>query len=55
MEAGYKRYYLANTLNFLLRKCNKKVYAYGSEYTVNGYVQESLLYTVLLRLINKGE
>jgi hypothetical protein len=55
MENGYKRYYLANTLNCLLRKCNKKVYAYGSEYTVNGYVQESLLYTVLLRLINKGE
>ena len=55
MENKYKKYYLANTLNCLIRKCNKKIYAYGSEYTVNGYVQESLLYTVLLRLINKGE
>ena len=26
-----------------------------SEYTVNGYIQESILYSLLLKLIDKGD
>ena len=33
----------------------KEVYAYKSEYTVNGYIQESILYSILLKLVSKGD
>ena len=54
MEEDYKRYYLFNTIYNLLINTDK-VYAYKSEYTVNGYIQESILYSLLLKLIDKGD
>lgn len=54
MEECYKKYYLYNTVYNLLLNA-EKVYAYKSEYTVNGYIQESILYSLLLKLIDKGE
>ena len=52
MEEGYKKYYLYNMIyNILLS--SKNVYAYKSEYTVNGYIQESILYSLLLKLVDK--
>ncbi|MGX4601015.1 hypothetical protein [Faecalimicrobium sp. JNUCC 81] len=54
MEEGYKRYYLYNMIYNLLKNA-KRVYAYKSEYTVNGYIQESILYSLLLKILDKGE
>ncbi|MGO1041417.1 hypothetical protein ACTPEO_01660 [Clostridioides difficile] len=54
MEEYYKKYYLYNTIYNLLLSA-KKVYAYKSEYTINGYIQESMLYSVLLKLSHKGD
>lgn len=54
MEEDYKKYYLYNTIYNLLIN-TKKVYAYKSEYTVNGYIQESILYSILLKMLDKGE
>lgn len=54
VEEFYKEYYLNNTIyNFLLN--TEKVYAYKSEYTVNGYIQEGSLYGLILKLIDKGD
>lgn len=52
MEENYKKYYLYNMIYNILLSA-KNVYAYKSEYTVNGYIQESILYSLLLKLINK--
>ena len=54
MEEDYKRYYLFNTIYNLLINTDK-IYAYKSEYTINGYIQESILYSLLLKLIDKGD
>ena len=54
MEEHYKKYYLYNMIYNLLINA-KKVYAYKSEYTVNGYIQESILYSLLLKILDKGE
>ena len=54
MEEYYKKYYLYNMIYNLLLDA-KEVYAYKSEYSVNGYIQESILYSVLLKLVSKGE
>lgn len=54
IEEGYKRYYLYNMVYNLLKNA-KRVYAYKSEYTVNGYIQESILYSLLLKILDKGE
>lgn len=54
IEEFYKEYYLYNTVYNLLLN-TKKVYAYKSEYTVNGYIQEGLLYSLILKLITKGD
>ncbi|MCC0659922.1 MULTISPECIES: hypothetical protein [unclassified Clostridioides] len=54
MEEYYKKYYLYNTIYNLLLSANK-VYAYKSEYTINGYIQESMLYSILLKLSHKGD
>ena len=48
MEEYYKKYYLYNLIYNLLINA-KEVYAYKSEYTVNGYIQESILYSILLK------
>lgn len=53
MEESYKKYYLYNMIYTLLSNC-KKVYAFKSEYTVNGYIQESILYSLLLKISDKG-
>lgn len=50
VEDYYKKYYLYNTIYNLLIK-SKEVYAYKSEYTVNGYMQESMLYGLLLKIL----
>ncbi|RDY25960.1 hypothetical protein CHL78_015555 [Romboutsia weinsteinii] len=52
MEEGYKKYYLNNMIYNILLSA-KSVYAYKSEYTVNGYIQESILYSLLLKLVDK--
>lgn len=54
VEEFYKEYYLNNTIYNLLLN-TEKVYAYKSEYTVNGYIQEGSLYGVILKLIDKGD
>ena len=53
IEQFYKEYYLNNTIYNLLLNV-KKVYAYKSEYTVNGYIQEGSLYGLILKLMSKG-
>ena len=54
MEEYYKKYYLYNMIYNLLIS-SKKIYAYKSEYSVNGYIQESILYSILLKLVSKGD
>lgn len=54
VEEFYKEYYLNNTIYNLLLN-TEKVYAYKSEYTVNGYIQEGSLYGLILKLIDKGD
>lgn len=54
IEDDYKKYYLYNTVYNLLKSC-EKVYAYKSDYSINGYLQESGLYSLVLRLIDKGD
>lgn len=54
VEEFYKEYYLNNTIYNLLLNA-EKVYAYKSEYTVNGYIQEGSLYRLILKLIDKGD
>ena len=53
MEESYKKYYLYNMIYNLVNNA-KEVYAFKSEYTVNGYIQESILYSLLLKLLNRG-
>ena len=53
MEESFKKYYLYNMIYCLLENA-KNVYAYKSDYTVNGYIQESILYGILLKLLDKG-
>ncbi len=52
MEENYKKYYLYNMIYNLLDSATN-VYAYKSDYTVNGYMQESILYGLILKLLNK--
>ena len=52
MEENYKRYYLYNMIYNLLDSATN-VYAYKSDYTINGYMQESILYGLILKLLNK--
>lgn len=52
MEENYKKYYLYNMIYNLLDSATN-VYAYKSDYTVNGYMQESILYSLILKLLNK--
>ncbi len=54
MEEYYKKYYLYNMIYNLIIGA-KEVYAYKSDYTVNGYIQESILYSILLKLVSKGD
>ncbi|WP_394866387.1 hypothetical protein [Paraclostridium bifermentans] len=54
VEEFYKEYYLNNTIYNLILNA-EKVYAYKSEYTVNGYIQEGSLYGLILKLIDKGD
>ncbi|MDY5211231.1 UvrD-helicase domain-containing protein [Intestinibacter sp.] len=53
MEESYKKYYLYNTVYNLLKNA-KNVYAYKSDYSINGYIQEGGLYGLILRLTNRG-
>jgi len=54
MEDTNKKYYLYNLIYNLLLN-SEKIYAFKSEYSVNGFMQESMLYGLLLRLLDKGE
>ncbi|WP_270941484.1 hypothetical protein [Romboutsia lituseburensis] len=54
MEEQYKKYYLYNMVYNLLLGATT-VYAYKSEYTVNGYIQESILYSLILKMLDKGD
>lgn len=54
MEEEYKKYYLYNTVYNLMKSC-EEIYAYKSDYSINGYMQESGLYSLVLRLIDKGD
>lgn len=54
MEGKNKRYYLYNLIYNLLLN-SEEVHAFKSEYSVNGFMQESILYGLLLKLLDKGE
>ena len=54
MEERNKKYYLYNLIYNLLLN-SERVYAFKSEYSVNGFMQESMLYGLLLKLLDKGE
>lgn len=54
MEENYKKYYLYNLIYNLLIN-SEEVYAFKSDYSVNGFMQESMMYGFLLRLLDKGE
>ena len=49
----YKKYYMYNTVYNLLKNA-ENIYAYKSEYSINGYIQEGGLYSTILRLIDRG-
>ena len=53
MEESYKKYYLYNMIYNLMSNA-KEVHSFKSEYTVNRYIQESILYSLLLKLLNRG-
>ena len=42
-----------NTVYNLLKNA-ENIYAYKSEYSINGYIQEGGLYSTILRLIDRG-
>lgn len=54
MEESCKKYYLYNLIYSLMVNA-KEIYAYKSEYTVNGYIQESILYSLLLKILDKED
>ena len=54
MEENYKRYYLYNLVYNLLLN-SEEIYAFKSEYSVNGFMQESMMYGLLLKLLDKGD
>ena len=54
MEENHKKYYLYNLIYNLLIN-SEEVYAFKSDYSVNGFMQESMMYGLLLRLLDKGE
>ncbi|HBF6539264.1 TPA: hypothetical protein KOT37_001747, partial [Clostridioides difficile] len=54
IEEYYKKYYLYNTVYNLLLNA-KKIYAFKSEYAINGYIQDSILYSILLKISHKGD
>ena len=45
MEENYKKYYLYNLIYNLLIN-SEEVYAFKSDYSVNGFMQESMMYTL---------
>ena len=47
MEENYKKYYLYNLIYNLLIN-SEEVYAFKSDYSVNGFMQESMMYTLSL-------
>ena len=49
-----KKYYLYNLIYNLLLNSDE-IYAFKSEYSVNGFMQESMLYGILLKLLDKGD
>ncbi len=53
IEESYKKYYLYNTVYNLLKHA-QNVYSYKSDYSINGYIQEGGLYSLILRLIDRG-
>lgn len=53
IEETYKKYYMNNTVYNLLKNA-ENIYAYKSEYSINGYIQEGGLYSTILRLIDRG-
>ena len=54
MEDKNKKYYLYHLIYNLLHD-SEEIYAFKSEYSVNGFMQESMLYGLLLKLLDKGE
>ena len=53
IEETYKKYYMYNTVYNLLKNA-ENIYAYKSEYSINGYIHEGGLYSTILRLIDRG-
>ena len=53
IEETYKKYYMYNTVYNVLKNA-ENIYAYKSEYSINGYIQEGGLYSTILRLIERG-
>lgn len=53
IEENHKKYYMYNTVYNLLKNA-ENIYAYKSEYSINGYIQEGGLYSTILRIIDRG-
>lgn len=53
-EENIKKYYMNNQLYSLL-SLSEEVYAFKSDYSINGYLQESLMYTMIINLMDKDE
>ncbi|WP_300282293.1 hypothetical protein [Peptacetobacter sp.] len=53
-EENIKKYYMNNQLYSLLSS-SEEVYVFKSDYSINGYLQESLMYTRIINLMDKDE
>lgn len=54
IEESFKNYYLFNMI-YNVAKSAKDIYAFKSEYSVNGYVQESYLHGILMKIMSGKE
>lgn len=53
-EEKLKKYYMNNLLYSLLDSA-EEVYAFKSDYSLNGYLSESMMYTSIINLMNREE
>lgn len=49
MDSYYKEYYLRNIIYSIFKTC-EKIYAYKSDYSIGGFIQDNSFYTMLLKL-----
>lgn len=51
-EENLKKYYLNNQM-YMLLSLAEEVYAFKSDYSINGYLQENMMYTKVINLMDK--